>query len=146
MIIFFQEQSRIGISFKNVLPKDLEKNEDYQSLYDQLCNYKRNSGESIRDFNDRFNTLVRIFPQDFKPSQSTILKSYMSTMRDPCEVLIGKGCPTTFLKAQERACDIEENITSSLSQEEDKLEEIFQINQFDDSIIPDPPCDVRTHL
>jgi hypothetical protein len=101
--------------FQECFSKRFGKNKDYQSLYDQLYNYKRNSGESIRDFNDRFNTLVRSFPQDFKPSQSTILKSYMSTMKDPCGVLIGKGCPTTLLEAQERACEIEENMTSSLS-------------------------------
>jgi hypothetical protein len=38
----------------------------------------------------------------------------MSTMRDPCGVIIGKGFPITLLEAQERLCEIEENITSSL--------------------------------
>jgi hypothetical protein len=70
----------------------------------------------------------------------------MSTMRDPCKVLIGKGRPATLLEAQERACEIEDNIASSLNQEEDYLEETFQINQVDDFVIPYPPHDVRTHL
>jgi hypothetical protein len=48
--------------FQEFFTKIFGKNKDYQSLYDQLCNYKRNSGESIRDFNDRFNTLGRNFP------------------------------------------------------------------------------------
>jgi hypothetical protein len=131
--------------FQERFTKIFGKNKDYQSLYDQLYNYKRNSGESIRDFNDRFNTLVRSFPQYFKPSQATILKSYMSTMKDPCGVLIGRH-PTTLFEAQERACEIEENITSSLMQEEDCLEETFQINQIDDFVLPDPPHNIRTYL
>jgi hypothetical protein len=116
MIVFFQEESRFHISFKNFFSKRFEKIKDYRSLYDKLYNYKINSGESIRGFNNRFNTLARIFPQDFKPSHSTILRSYMSTMKYPRGVLIGKGIPITLFEAQERACEIEENMTSSLSQ------------------------------
>jgi hypothetical protein len=70
----------------------------------------------------------------------------MSTMKYPCEVLIGKGCPTTLLESQERACEIEENMTSSLIQDEDCLEEIIQINQVDDFVIPEPPHNIRTYL
>jgi hypothetical protein len=92
--------------FQERFSKRFGKNKDYQSLYDQLYNCKRISGESIRDFNDRFNTLVRIFTQDFKPSEDTILNSYMSTMKDPCGVLIGRH-PRTLFEAQERACEIE---------------------------------------
>jgi hypothetical protein len=51
-------------------------------------------------------------------------------MRDPYGVLIGKH-PTTLFEAQERACEIEENITSSLMQTKDSLEETFQINQIE---------------
>jgi hypothetical protein len=69
----------------------------------------------------------------------------MSTMNDALGVLIGKGRPTILLEAQERACEIEENITSSLNQEEECLEEIIQINQVDDFVIPDPPCNIKTY-
>jgi hypothetical protein len=67
--------------FQEHFTKIFGKNKDYQSLYDQLYNYNRNSGESIRDLNDRFNTLIRSFPQYLKPSQDTIFKSYISTMK-----------------------------------------------------------------
>jgi hypothetical protein len=55
-------------------------------------------------------------------------------------------CPTTLFEAQERVCEIEENITSSIIQEEECLEETFQINQIDDFVSPDFPLDVRTYL
>jgi hypothetical protein len=66
-------------------------------------------------------------------------------MKDPYGVLIGRR-PTTLFEAQERACEIEENITSSLIQEEECLEETFQINQIDDFVSPYFPLDVRTYL
>jgi hypothetical protein len=75
------------------------KNKYCQSLYNQLYNYKINSGECIRDLNDRFNTLVRSFHQDFKPYEATILKSYISNMKDPCGILIGIF-PTTLFESQ----------------------------------------------
>jgi hypothetical protein len=70
----------------------------------------------------------------------------MLTMKDPCGFLIGKGCPTTLFEAQERVCDIEDNITSSLIQEEHCLEETFQINQIDDFVLPYPPRNIRTYI
>lgn len=69
----------------------------------------------------------------------------MSTMKDPCGILIGRR-PTTLFEAQERACEIEENITSSLIQEEECLKETLQINQIDDFVSLDFPLNVRTYL
>jgi len=89
---------------------------------------------------------VRSFPQDFKPSQGTILNSYMSTMRDPYGVLVGKGLPKALFESQERAYEIKENINFSLYQYEDCLEEIIQINQVADLVVPDPPHGVKTYL
>jgi hypothetical protein len=131
--------------FREPFTKIFGKNKYYQSIYDQLYNYKINLGESIRDFNDRFNTLIRSFPQDLKPSQGTILNSYISTMKDPYVVLIRRR-PTTLFEAQERVCEIEENIISSIMQEEDCIEETFQINQIDDFASPDFPLDVRNYF
>jgi len=66
-------------------------------------------------------------------------------MKDPYGVLIGK-CPTTLFEDQERAYEIEENITSSIIQEEECPEETFQINQLDDFVSPNFLPDVRTYL
>jgi hypothetical protein len=66
-------------------------------------------------------------------------------MKDPYGVLIGR-LPTTLFEAQERSCEIKENITSSIMQEEDCLEQTFQINHIDDFVSPDPPLDIRTYL
>jgi hypothetical protein len=132
--------------FQERFAKRCEKKRYRQSLYDELYNYKRKPRESIKDFNDRFNTLVRSFPQDFKPSQSTILKSYISTMKDPYGFIIGKGCPTTLFEAQERECDIEEKMAFSLYQDEDCFEEVIQVNQVAYLVILDPPHSIRTYL
>jgi hypothetical protein len=67
-------------------------------------------------------------------------------MRNPCGVLIGKGHPKNLFEVQQRVCEIEENITSSLIQEEYCLEETFQINQIDEFVVPYPPCDIKTYL
>jgi hypothetical protein len=48
-------------------------------------------------------------------------------MKDPYGVLIGRH-HTNLFEALERACEIEENITSSLMQEKDYIEETFHIN------------------
>jgi hypothetical protein len=50
--------------FQELFTKIFGKKRDYQSLYNQLHSCKRKSGENIKDFNDRFNTLVRCFPQE----------------------------------------------------------------------------------
>jgi hypothetical protein len=44
--------------FQDVFTKIFGKKRDYQSLYNQLHNYKRNLGENIKDFNDISNNLV----------------------------------------------------------------------------------------
>jgi hypothetical protein len=49
--------------FQETFTKRFEKKRDYQSLCNQLHNCKRKTWEDIRNFNDRFNTLVRCFPQ-----------------------------------------------------------------------------------
>jgi hypothetical protein len=67
-------------------------------------------------------------------------------MKDPNGVLIGKGLPTNLFEAQERACDIEENIAFSLCKDEDCIEKIIQINQVGDLVIPEPPHNVMTYL
>jgi hypothetical protein len=106
--------------FQELFTKRFEKKKDYQSLFNQLHNCKRKSGEDIRDFNDRFNTLVRCFPQELKPPKAAIFKLYISTMKNMYGTLI-RECPTTLFEAQERACEIEENLATSLIQEEENL-------------------------
>jgi hypothetical protein len=59
-------------------------------------------------------------------------------MKDPYGVLIGRH-PTTLFEAQERACEIEENLASSLIQEEECLKETLHINHIDDFVSPKFP-------
>jgi hypothetical protein len=115
------------VSLSKYFNQNIWKKRDYQSLYNQLHNCERKSREDIKDFNDRFNTLVRCFPQKLRPSKATILKSYISTMKYPYGVPIGR-CPTTLFEDQERAWEIEENLASSLVQEEQDLKKTLQIN------------------
>jgi hypothetical protein len=107
-------------------------------LYDQLYHCKRKPREITYVFNDQFNTLVKRFFQDYKPTQNVILTSYMSPINDPCGFLIGKNCPSTLIEAHERECEVEENVAFSFHQNEDCLEEISQINQVA-SFITSPP-------
>jgi hypothetical protein len=95
------------------------------------------------DFNDRFNNLVRCFPREMKPPKATILKLYISTMKDPYGALIRRH-PTTLFESQERACEIEENLAISLMQEEESPTETLQINQIDDFVTPKIPPNIRT--
>jgi hypothetical protein len=62
----------------------------------------------------------------------------MSTIKDPCGFMIGENHPSTLIEAQERACEIEENLASSFHQDEDFLEEVTQINQVT-NFITSPP-------
>jgi hypothetical protein len=66
-------------------------------------------------------------------------------MKDPYGFLIGR-CPTTLFEAQERSCEIEENLASALLQEEECLKETLQINWIDNFVSPNFPLDVRTYL
>jgi hypothetical protein len=66
-------------------------------------------------------------------------------MKDLYGALIGRR-PTTLFEAQERACEIEENLATSLIQEEESPKETLQINQIDDFVSPNFPSDVRTYL
>ena len=68
--------------FQDIFTKRFGKKRDYQSLYSQLHSCKRNLGENIKDFNDSLNTLIRSFRQELIPFKATILKSYISTMKD----------------------------------------------------------------
>jgi hypothetical protein len=54
--------------------------------------------------------------------------------------------PTTLFEAQERACEIEENLATSLIQEEENPKKALQINQIDDFVSPELPADVRIYL
>jgi hypothetical protein len=90
--------------FQETFTKRFKKKRDYQSLCNQLHNCKRRTGEDIRDFNDRFNTLIRCFPQDLKPPPAAIVKLYISTMKDLYGGIV-RECPTILFEAQERACE-----------------------------------------
>jgi hypothetical protein len=92
--------------FQDLFTKIFGKKKYHQTLYSQLQSCERNLGEDIKAFNDRFNTLIRCFPQGLRPSKYTILNFYISTMKDLYGILIGRR-PTTLFQAQERSCEIE---------------------------------------
>jgi hypothetical protein len=72
-------------SFKT--PEDLEqafkgkwcKQENVQSFYSQYIQICRGSNESIRDFNDRFNLLLKKIRPNFN-SESAILQHYLDSL------------------------------------------------------------------
>jgi hypothetical protein len=100
-------------TFQGIFIRRFTKEDHLVSLYDQLYHFRREPGEYMRNFNDRFNTLMKHFPQSLVPLHNTILQSYTKTLNDPYGSLIGKNYPTTLMEAKERACQINENLTSS---------------------------------
>jgi len=83
-----QNDYRLG-NFRNIFIKIFIESEDYVSLSDKLYHFKRRPNESIKEFNERFNKLVRSFPLEFKPPKYTIYHFYMLTMNNPYGFLLG---------------------------------------------------------
>jgi hypothetical protein len=67
-----------------------------------------------------------MFSPELKPPQAAILKLYISTMKDLYGGLVREH-PTTLFEAQERACEIEENLATSLIQEEENPRRLFRL-------------------
>jgi hypothetical protein len=54
----------------------------------------------------------------------------MLTMNNPYGFLLGEKCLSTLIEAQERACEIEEHIIYSYSQNMNGPEEMTQVDGF----------------
>jgi hypothetical protein len=83
--------------------------EDMASLYSQYLKICKQNDETVREFNDRFNTLLGRIDSDFLP-ESAILGQYLNSFEGNFQSLLRNRFPTNLKEAQDGACWIEENL------------------------------------
>jgi hypothetical protein len=83
--------------------------EDMASLYSQYLKICKQNDEDVREFNDRFNTLLGRIDSNFQP-ESAILGQYLNSFEGNFQSLLRNRFPTNLKEAQDGACRIEENL------------------------------------
>jgi hypothetical protein len=101
-------------SIKN--PEDLEQafqkdwceKENMDSLYSQYINICKASSEGIRDFNDRFNLLLKKVKPSF--SKEAVLQHYVNSLEGMLQFTLKDRSPSTLEEAQDLASRIEQKL------------------------------------
>jgi hypothetical protein len=88
--------------------KDWCKKESMDSLYSQYTNICKASSEGIRDFNDRFNLLLKKIGPSF--SKEVVLQHYLNSLEGVLQFTLKDRSPSTLEEAQNFACQIEQNL------------------------------------
>jgi hypothetical protein len=83
--------------------------EDMASLYSQYLKICKQNNETVREFNDRFNTLLSRIDSDLLPD-SAILGQYLNSFEGNFQFILRDHFPTNLKEAQDGACRIEENL------------------------------------
>jgi hypothetical protein len=76
--------------------------EDMASLYSQYLNICKQNDEVVREFNDRFNTLLGRIDSDFLP-ESAILGQYLNSFEGNFQSILRNRFPTNLKEAQDGA-------------------------------------------
>jgi 6-pyruvoyl-tetrahydropterin synthase len=79
----------------------------------QLHKMKKRDNGSASDFDERFDKLVKEFPNNLKPSDDTNILHYTNAFDGQIVFMIRGKSPTTLEIAKEIASKIEENLSSS---------------------------------
>jgi hypothetical protein len=82
--------------------------ESMDSLYSQYTNICKASSEGIRDFNDRFNLLLKKIRPSF--SEEAVLQHYLNSLEGVLQFTLKDRSPLTLEEAQNFACQIEQNL------------------------------------
>jgi hypothetical protein len=98
-------------------PEELEKafkirwckQENAQSLYSQYIDICKGSNENIRDFNDRFNLLLKKLRPNLN-SEEAILQHYLNSLEGILQFTLKDRSPSTLEEAQDFSYQIEENL------------------------------------
>jgi hypothetical protein len=88
--------------------KDWCEKESIDSLYSQYINVCKASSEGIRDFNDRFNLLLKKIRPSF--SEEAVLQHYLNSLEGVLQFTLKDWSPSTLEEAQDFACQIEKNL------------------------------------
>jgi len=78
------------------------------SLYSQYTDICKASSEGIRDFNDRFNFLLKKIWPSF--SEEAILQHYLNSLEGVLQFTLKDQSPSTLEEAQDFAYQIERNL------------------------------------
>jgi hypothetical protein len=114
-------------------PEDVEQSflkrwgrvESMASIYSQYLKICKQSDEDVREFNDRFNTLISKLEPNFH-QESTILQHYLNSLEGRVQFTLKNRFPTSLGKAQDVACHIEENLKFS-----DSINQVNLLNNDD---------------
>jgi hypothetical protein len=79
----------------------------------QFSQIKRKEVESIDEFNTRFNTLIKEFPNDFRPRTQAIHLQCVHSFEGQLVLILRDKFPNTLREAQEWASKIETNLIVS---------------------------------
>jgi hypothetical protein len=88
--------------------KDWCEKESMDSLYSQYTDICKASSEGIRDFNDRFNLLLKKIRPSF--SEEAVLQHYFNSLEGVLQFTLKDRSPSTLEEAQDFACQIEKNL------------------------------------
>jgi hypothetical protein len=97
-------------------PEDIEQackkywceKESMDSLYSQYTNICKASSEGIRDFNDRFNLLLKKIRPSL--SEEVVLQHYLNSLEGVLQFTLKDRSPSTLEEAQDFAFQIEHNL------------------------------------
>jgi hypothetical protein len=93
---------------EQVFKKDWCEKESMDSLYSQYTDICKASSEGIRDFNDRFNLLLKKIRPSF--SEEAILQHYLNSLEGVLQFTLKDRSPSTLEEAQDFAYQIERNL------------------------------------
>jgi hypothetical protein len=87
------------------------------SLYARYLEICKQDDEDVREFNDRFNSLLSRIDPNFQPEKS-VLQHYLNSFEGEFQFTLRNHFPTNLEEAQDVACRIEENLrlNNSISQ------------------------------
>jgi hypothetical protein len=88
--------------------KDWCEKENMDSLYSQYINICKASSEGIRDFNDRFNLLLKKVKPSF--SKEAVLQHYVNSLEGMLQFTLKDRSPSTLEEAQDLASRIEQKL------------------------------------
>jgi hypothetical protein len=99
---------KIPEDLEQAFKKDWCEKESMDSLYSQYTDICKASSEGIRDFNDRFNLLLKKIRPSF--SEEVVLQHYLNSLEGVLQFTLKDRSPSTLEEAQDFASQIEKNL------------------------------------
>jgi hypothetical protein len=97
--------------FENAFIRKWGDEKDLTYLFSQYQEIQKHEEESVREFNDRFNTLLNQIPSNSLP-ETNLLGQYLRSFKGDFQFLLRDKSPEDLRKAQDIACQLEDNLNS----------------------------------